>query len=513
MMNVNAQDSQEPQWAMYYNGAIGRYDYAQDVASDVNGNVYVVGYGLESSSIYWDVTTLKYDPNGNLLWKQNYNSAWGRNDRGYACTVDPAGNIYVLGRTYSMISMDDFLIIKYDTNGNQQWVQTYNGPGNSNDHVNHYGQPIRYDNGRIYVTGYSYSVGTSYDATTICYDANSGAQLWIHRYHGGWGVDFGRSVIISGGFCYITGLANNGLTSNDVLTICYNKISGAVIWVKTYHGGLGPDFGFDITADNAGRVFVTGHIAARLILWGYEYDRVTIAYDGATGAQLWVRTFNANNGDNLGYGITTDESGNVYTTGFSNYPTSNTVDIVTIAYDAPTGNQRWLAHYNGPQTLNSYEYSYCKPALDANGNVIIGGHGTNEFSSNDDLLVIAYDSNGNEQMIGRYNGLQNRDEYCYGVSVDPNGNIYAAGFGSPPTGTYYHYDILTVKFVCAIPASVEMEPQTLNLDSKGNYATVKVEGFPENPKYSPLDVDGATVEVGGVSTELKFGTWNNDKYI
>ena len=53
----------------------------------------------------------------------------------------------------------------------------------------------------------------------------------------------------------------------------------------------------------------------------------------------------------------------------------------------------------------------------------------------------------------------------------------------------------------------------LNLDSKGNYATVKVEGFPENPKYSPLDVDGATVEVGGVSTELKFGTWNNDKYI
>ncbi len=64
-----------------------------------------------------------------------------------------------------------------------------------------------------------------------------------------------------------------------------------------------------------------------------------------------------------------------------------------------------------------------------------------------------------------------------------------------------------------IETDVRLEPQSLNLDSMGNYVGVKVENFPENPEYSPMDVDGTSVEVAGVGVDLKYGTWNNNRWI
>jgi len=65
----------------------------------------------------------------------------------------------------------------------------------------------------------------------------------------------------------------------------------------------------------------------------------------------------------------------------------------------------------------------------------------------------------------------------------------------------------------SIPATVRLEPQSLNLESNGNWMNVKVECFPENPEYTPMDVDGDTVQVAGVNVDLKFGTCNENKFI
>jgi hypothetical protein len=68
-------------------------------------------------------------------------------------------------------------------------------------------------------------------------------------------------------------------------------------------------------------------------------------------------------------------------------------------------------------------------------------------------------------------------------------------------------------FSTGIPADVRVEPQSLNLDSNGNWINVKVEGFPENPEYNGYDVDGTSVAVQGVAVDLKFGTYNENKFI
>ncbi len=67
--------------------------------------------------------------------------------------------------------------------------------------------------------------------------------------------------------------------------------------------------------------------------------------------------------------------------------------------------------------------------------------------------------------------------------------------------------------ISAIAANVELNPQSLNLDSMGNYVSFKVYDFPDNPEYTANDVDSSTCKVEDVGADLKFGTYNDNKYI
>ncbi len=77
----------------------------------------------------------------------------------------------------------------------------------------------------------------------------------------------------------------------------------------------------------------------------------------------------------------------------------------------------------------------------------------------------------------------------------------------------FAFDDVDIKAESGIPATVDIQPTTLNLDSMGNYVNIKVEDFPENPEYSPVQVDRDTVEIEGIGVDLKFGTWNENKFI
>ncbi len=60
----------------------------------------------------------------------------------------------------------DYATAKYNTAGVEQWVATYNGPGDGADCVS----AIAVDNANyIYITGWSRGSGTGYDYATIKY--------------------------------------------------------------------------------------------------------------------------------------------------------------------------------------------------------------------------------------------------------------------------------------------------------------------------------------------------------
>jgi WD40 repeat protein len=80
-------------------------------------------------------------------------------------------------------------------------------------------------------------------------------------------------------------------------------------------------------------------------------DYLTIAYDAATGARLWVRRYSGvTNSFNIAKALAVSPNGGtVYVTGYSGtVPGQRFIaDYVTIAHNAAPGARRWLSRYDG----------------------------------------------------------------------------------------------------------------------------------------------------------------------
>ena len=205
-------------WVGRYNGPGNYYDVGGPIVVDDSGNVYVTGYSFGNGTDY-DCATIKYDPDGNQLWEKRYNGPGNSDDAGHAIAVDGSGNVYVTGRSSGIGSSDDYATIKYDPAGNQLWVQTYDGPVNSDDNA----YSIAVDAScNVYVTGYSYGSGTYLDYATIKYYPD-GATAWVRRYNGpGNGDDGAPAIAVYGsGNVYVTGWSVGSGTYEDYATIKY----------------------------------------------------------------------------------------------------------------------------------------------------------------------------------------------------------------------------------------------------------------------------------------------------
>jgi hypothetical protein len=109
---VYGQDEPTEEWVVRYNGPGNGDDYAQAIATDPGGNVYVTGYSDGNGTAY-DYATLKYDRDGNQLWIMRYNGPGNGDDYAFNMVVDPAGNVYVTGYSSPPDADYDFVTIKY----------------------------------------------------------------------------------------------------------------------------------------------------------------------------------------------------------------------------------------------------------------------------------------------------------------------------------------------------------------------------------------------------------------
>ena len=116
------------------NGSQGTYqlatnDYANGVATDSSGNVYVTGGtkgGLDenTSSGNTDLFVIKYNSSGTKQWTKQLGSS-GR-DSANGVATDSSGNVYVTGGTSGGIDgntssgNEDLFVVKYSDNGTKQ---------------------------------------------------------------------------------------------------------------------------------------------------------------------------------------------------------------------------------------------------------------------------------------------------------------------------------------------------------------------------------------------------------
>jgi hypothetical protein len=297
----------QQQWIARYNAPNGAS--GQAIAVDSSGNTYVAAYGSNQPNTLF-CATIKYNAAGQQQWVAEYHGGSGA-DYPAAIAVDNAGNVYVTGTT-QICQGSDYLTLKYNSAGQEQWVARYHGPQEPLDAA----KAIAVDNsGNVYVTGRSFN-----DYATIKYNA-TGQQQWAAREVGG----EGNAIAVDGaGNVYVT-----GRKVADYGTIKYNA-AGQQQWMARYNGppGNGSDVATAIVLDGLSNVYVTGRSQRTGPVSDYDY--ATVKHNSA-GQQQWVFRYDGpGNTDDRAEAMAIDTLDNVYVTGISG--SGSGYDFLTIKY-------------------------------------------------------------------------------------------------------------------------------------------------------------------------------------
>ncbi|MEO6667815.1 MAG: S8 family serine peptidase, partial [Nitrospiria bacterium] len=401
LMSIIPGVNRDPAWAATYDGPAGGSDYGERIVSDRVGNSYVSGRSCAvlpppetAGCLGYDFATVAYDPSGRQRWAARYDG--GNDDQPQALAVDGNGNVYVSG--YSNGGTYDYLTMKYDSAGTLLWTARYDSGGSDGAFA------LAVDTGgNVYVTGSSQR-GT-WDYVTVKYDSG-GRQLWAVREDSG--EDYAVALALDGsGSVWVTGQSQTGATP-DYLTVKYDS-AGTRRWSARY------DRGFDerpaaLAADGFGNIIVTGFSVN-----GRNFDYATLKYSAA-GSLLWTAGYD--NGDhNVAIALAVDGAGRSYVTGYSF--NGRTGEFATLKYEAD-GRRAWVVRYG--------EGSGDFPAaivLDSAGTVYVSGTG-DTYALHPSVVTLKIAPDGQPSRFSKYQNAL----LCIGtgLSIDPSGNIYVAGY-------------------------------------------------------------------------------------
>ena len=246
----------------------GTMCWARGIAVNGSGDVYIGGWMVTPMTGGPDFVTVKFNASGAQQWLQYYNGNPNSGDTAYAFCMDPSENVWVGGRSYGgPVNLGDYRVVGFDPSANILSPSGYNGPGNGEDCV----MDMVFDgSGNLFYTGRSVGSGSGQDYATL------GNIFPPQRYNGpANGDDCARSIAVDdSGNVYVTGSSVGVGSGKDYLTIKY-RLNGDTAWTARYNGlGNGDDIPAAIAVDDSGNVYVTGSCTGI----GSGRDIVTIKY-------------------------------------------------------------------------------------------------------------------------------------------------------------------------------------------------------------------------------------------
>ncbi len=317
------------QWVRRYENPRNEAPVALSV--DAAGNAYIAAQEWFDDAGNYDIETLKYDADGNLLWQKIYSIA-DKNIHVHNLAIDNGGNSYLTGDTGE--DSGDFITLRYDGNGNLQWASFYDG--STLDGAN----AIAVDaSGSVYVTGYSLNAANQlYDFATVKYSAN-GAEQWVRKYDNGQS-DKAIDIAIDGsGKIVVTGTSDvtSAPSWDNYATIKYDA-AGNMEWIQRYAENYGCE-PVALTIDGSGNIYVTG------TGWDAPFSHYATVKYNAAGIEQWVArydnaAFPIDDGEDVPSAIAVHTDGSVYVTGRSEKARSENFqyfDFATIRYVQTAG--------------------------------------------------------------------------------------------------------------------------------------------------------------------------------
>ena len=348
------------------------------------------------------------------------------NDEAYGVATDNFGHVYMTGQ----VDGNDAFLNKFDSTGTLLWQHRVGGAG----------LDLTWDvsvdpAGNIAMAGFTAGSlagmnAGGHDVLLTTFDA-SGVQLWT-RQLGSSGDDQAYGVDADGmGNIYLAGVASGQLDSrtaeSDDLFIAKFDPSGTHLWTRQA-GSSDQETVLGLAADAVGNAYITGWTRGDLAAPVNGHTDSFVRKYGPTGDILWTRQLGMT-GEDIGFGIATDDFGNAYVTGYTSgdltKPNAGALDGYVIKFDGE-GNVVWQDQFGGSSNDVGQEIS-----VDAAGNVYVAGAtaagplvGASNLA-NEDVLLRKYDAAG--QLVWNKQFGSSDFEQGMAIAVGGPADIYVAG--------------------------------------------------------------------------------------
>ena len=339
-----------------------------------------------------DAIIVKYDSNGNVVWKKHL----GSSDHDYFHEVtEVSDGIVVVGDSPSRdgdwsgvqgMGRFDATIVKYSNSGSVIWKKRFGGIDDDD-----YYSVTTVSDGVVAVgssgvlsfvgnddwAGVSGKGGT--DAIIVKYD-NNGNVVWKKNFGGNGGDEFRSVVAVDGGVIVVgsssqpsfnngdwEGVDGKGIRGHDAIIVKYDN-NGNVVWKKNF-GGSGDDEFISVAATLDG-IIVVGHSHSESFGngdWTGVYrkgneDAIIVKYSN-DGDVVWKKNFGGSDNDEFRSVVSVEDG------------------IITVGYSGANsfGNGDWT-NTNGNGGIDAFLLKY-----DNNGNIIhkqnFGGNNSDWFFS------------------------------------------------------------------------------------------------------------------------------------
>jgi hypothetical protein len=263
----------------------------------------------------------------------------------------------------------------------------------------------------------------------------SGDQLWVSRYSGSeHAPDIVSKLVMSpdGSRVFVTGQAYENDIGIGAVTIAYDSATGHELWRSLFHISC---CGYNIPEDmvispDGSRLY----IAESSYPTTYNGNLEMLVYDTRTGFLVWKRQigdgFNQFFGTAIGI---TPDGRTVFITGGA-VPHGGSEDIITIAYDTSTGDRRWTRILAGAGDGDDFVRDL---AVSGDGASVFVCGQTEVSSGTYDWLVASYDARtGGPRWQRQIDGPAHSDDFVSAMSASPDGSeIFVVGAFGPGTGT------------------------------------------------------------------------------
>jgi outer membrane protein assembly factor BamB len=392
---------------------------------------------------------------GAQLWLKHYHQSAAPEDTAYSVAVSPdGGTVFVTGLGLEVLGGGGYATVAYNAaTGAQLWAKSYNGGHGGASSV-----AVGPTGKTVFVTGSGPGFGGGY--ATVAYNAATGAQLWAKVYKSASAGAAQVAVSPTGTTVFVTGTSLDATAGTDYATVAYNAATGAQLWAKLYRSPGRTNQADSVAVGPTGKtVFVTGTSGA---LGAGTSEYATIAYNAATGAQQWLKLYKSSAGARASSVAVSPTGSTVFVTG------NNGGRYGTVAYNAATGAQLWAT-----LAKNSGARPYQVAVSPTGKTVFVTGYSENA-SLTDDYDTIAYNAATGAQLWAKlYKGKLGN--VATSVAVSPTGvKVYVTGVSSGQAGGGGTYAYATVGYNAATGAQLWATQYTSGISAVTGATSVAV---------------------------------------